>query len=222
VIVGKTNCDEFAMGSSNENSAFGPVQQPVPRPAAPWWFQRRRPPPAVAPGGTAVVSLGSDTGGSIRQPASFCGITGLTAQLTAASRATALVAFASLFGPDRTLRAHRRGRLPLALLAVIAGPRSARLHQRSRDPVHRLRAPHSLSDIEGLRIGCSTGLSSRTASKARTGTQIQTGARETLRERRLPRSSISSLPHARIRDSPCYYIICTAEASSPTSRATTA
>ena len=206
VILGKTNCDEFAMGSSNENSAFGPVRNPVAPDRVPGGSSGGS--AAAVAQGTAVVALGSDTGGSIRQPASFCGIVGITPTYGRVSR-YGLVAFASSL--DHIGPFARNVRDAALLLQVIAG----------RDPMDSTSAfapvPDYLAALDGNVRGLKVGLPREYFKDltSETGDCIARGV-EILRKLGCEIRDIS-LPHTEYAIA-CYYIICTAEASSNLAR----
>ncbi|MDE3181456.1 MAG: Asp-tRNA(Asn)/Glu-tRNA(Gln) amidotransferase subunit GatA, partial [Acidobacteriota bacterium] len=206
VILGKTNCDEFAMGSSTENSAFFPTHNPTDLARVPGGSSGGS--AAAVAAGMATISLGSDTGGSIRQPAAFCGITGMMGTYGLVSR-YGLVAFASSLdhiGPfGRTVR-------DVALtLQVIAG------YDPADSTTAAAPAPEINSVIEnsvnGMRVGVPgeyfEGLSSEV------GDQVQKGI-DRLAKLGCAITPIS-LPHTEYAVA-CYYIIATAEASSNLAR----
>src|ERR1700676_615343 len=151
VLLGKLNCDEFAMGSSNENSAYGPVRNPVDPERVPGGSSGGS---AAAVGANlAVATLGSDTGGSIRQPASFCGVVGVLPTYGRVSR-YGLIAFASSL--DRVGPFAANVRNAATMLGVIAAhdPKDA---ASSTAPVDDYAAasdqPLKESGKAGLRIG---------------------------------------------------------------------
>ncbi len=207
VIVGKTNCDEFAMGSSNENSAFGPVRNP--------WATDRTPggssggSAAAVAAGCVPIALGSDTGGSIRQPGSFCGVVGLKPTYGRVSR-YGLLAFASSL--DQIGPLTRTVADAALTLSVIAGADTADATS-SREAVPRYAAALT-GDVRGVRIG---------VPRAFVSEGVDEGVRrafdaslETLRGAGATLVDIE-LPHAKYAI-PVYYLVATAEASSNLAR----
>src|ERR1700722_17143627 len=146
VVLGKTNCDEFAMGSSNENSGFYPVHNPRDLSRVPGGSSGGS--AAAVAADMAVAALGSDTGGSIRQPASFCGVVGLMPTYGRVSR-YGLIAFASSL--DRIGPIAKTVKDAATVLRTIAG----------RDPMDSTSAkvpvPDYVADLEkpvrGLKLG---------------------------------------------------------------------
>ena len=208
VTLGKLNCDEFAMGSANENSAFGEVRNP-------WDLTRT---PGGSSGGSAAAvaarlvpaATGTDTGGSIRQPASFCGITGIKPTYGRASR-YGMVAFASSL--DQAGPLARTAHDCALLLSAMCGPDPDRDSTSLDVPAEDF--SRSLNEsLAGLRIGVpkeffGEGLAPdvRTAVDAALRELEELGAR--LVPISLPRTELSI---------PVYYIIAPAEASSNLSR----
>ncbi|MGN6581911.1 MAG: Asp-tRNA(Asn)/Glu-tRNA(Gln) amidotransferase subunit GatA [Bordetella sp.] len=208
VTLGKLNCDEFAMGSANENSAYGPVRNP--------WDATRI--PGGSSGGSAAAvaarlapaATGTDTGGSIRQPSAFCGITGIKPTYGRASR-WGMVAFASSL--DQAGPMARTAQDCALLLSALCGPDpdrdSTSIDKPAEDYTRRLDDP-----IDGLRIGVpreffGDGLAPdvRAAIDAAFTQYERLGAK--LVEISLPRTELAI---------PVYYIIAPAEASSNLSR----
>ncbi len=206
VIIGKTNCDEFAMGSSNENSAYGPVRNPLAPDRVPGGSSGGS--AAAVAQGTAVVSLGSDTGGSVRQPASFCGVVGVTPTYGRVSR-YGLIAFASSL--DHIGPIARNVKDAALLLGVIAG----------RDPNDATSAFAPVPDftaalgggVKGLRIGLPREYFKDPESET---AGLIAKALETLRALGCELVEIS-LPTTEYAIA-AYYIIATAEASSNLAR----
>lgn len=206
VVIGKTNCDEFAMGSSNENSAYGPVRNPVAPDRVPGGSSGGS--AAAVAQGTAVVSLGSDTGGSVRQPASFCGVVGITPTYGRVSR-YGLVAFASSL--DHVGPFARNVHDAALLLRTIAG-RDEADSTSAFAPVPDYAAALD-GNVKGLKIGLPKeyfeGLSSETGDLIHKGIGVLEKLGCEVREISLPATRYAVA---------CYYIIATAEASSNLAR----
>jgi len=208
VSLGKLNCDEFAMGSSNENSAWHVARNP-------WDLERI---PGGSSGGSAVAvaarlapaATGTDTGGSIRQPASFCGITGIKPTYGRASR-YGMIAFASSL--DQAGPMARTAQDCALLLSAMCGP------DPDRDSTSLEAAPEDFSaglgaSLEGLRIGVpreffGAGLAPDVRAAIDAALQEYRGMGAQLVEISLPRTELAI---------PVYYIIAPAEASSNLSR----
>ena len=216
VTLGKLNCDEFAMGSSNENSAIAPIghEQPTPVPN-PW---NRAHIPGGSSGASAVVvaarlapaATGTDTGGSIRQPASFCGVTGIKPTYGRASR-YGMVAFASSL--DQAGPMARSAQDCALLLSSICGPDLDRDSTSLDLPVEDFSRMLGGS-LQGLRIGVPREFfGDGVADDVRTALEAALVEYEKLGARRVP----ISLPRTEL-SIPVYYIIAPAEASSNLSR----
>jgi aspartyl-tRNA(Asn)/glutamyl-tRNA(Gln) amidotransferase subunit A len=207
VVVGKTNMDEFAMGSSTENSAYGPTLNP---------HDRRRVPGGSSGGSAAAVAaglvpmaLGSDTGGSVRQPAALCGVVGVKPTYGRVSR-YGLVAYASSL--DQVGTFGRTVADAARLLGVIAG-HDDRDATSARRVVPDFEAA-SGKGVDGMVIGLPTEyVSHRLDADMRDSINA---AVEALREAGAEVREVS-LPHAP-HAIPCYYVIAPAEASSNLSR----
>jgi len=207
IVLGKTNCDEFAMGSSNENSAYGPVRNPRDKARVPGGSSGGS--AAAVAAGTAVAALGSDTGGSIRQPAAFCGVVGMMPTYGRVSR-YGLIAFASSL--DHIGPLTKTVKDAALVLQQIAG----------RDPLDSTSADVAVPDyaaaieqpIAGLRLGIpqeyfAEGLDPEVKEAVEAAvTKLQAAG---------CRIVPISMPHTKYAI-PTYYIVATAEASSNLAR----
>jgi len=207
VVVGKTNCDEFAMGSSNETSAFGPVRNP--------WALDRSPggtsggSAAAVAAGLAPVALGSDTGGSVRQPSSLCGVVGLKPTYGRVSRYGLIAHGSSL---DQIGPIARGAHDAAIVLGVIAGIDAADSTS-APEPIPDYAAALT-GDVRGTRIGVPRALLEQGVDPE--VAQASAAALDVLQARGATLVDVD-LPHARYA-TPVYYLVSTAEASSNLAR----
>ncbi|HUA00475.1 MAG TPA: Asp-tRNA(Asn)/Glu-tRNA(Gln) amidotransferase subunit GatA [Candidatus Aquilonibacter sp.] len=207
VFLGKTNCDEFAMGGSNENSAYGPVRNPVAPDRVPGGSSGGS--AAAVAADLAVVALGTDTGGSIRQPGAYCGVPGLMPTYGRVSR-YGLVAFASSLDKIGPLASNVSD--AAAVMQVIAG------HDPNDSTSAAVPVPDYASELgkplDWLRIGIpedyfGEGLDPEVRGKVEAGIALL----HKLGCRRVP----LKMPHTDYAIA-TYYLIATAEASSNLAR----
>jgi aspartyl-tRNA(Asn)/glutamyl-tRNA(Gln) amidotransferase subunit A len=211
VMIGKTNCDEFAMGSSNENSAFGPVRNPRDLSRVPGGSSGGS--AAAVAAGMCVVALGSDTGGSIRQPASFCGTVGMMGTYGRVSR-FGLVAFASSL--DHIGPFANTVRDAAIVLKMIAGrdPRDSTSAAVAVPDYPALLSAGSKSDLKGVRIGVpreyfAAGLDPEVGARVQDGIERLKKLGAEIRDIRLANTKYAVA---------VYYLIATAEASANLAR----
>jgi aspartyl-tRNA(Asn)/glutamyl-tRNA(Gln) amidotransferase subunit A len=207
VLLGKLNCDEFAMGSSNENSAYGPVLNPRALDRVPGGSSGGS--AAAVAAGFSVATLGTDTGGSVRQPAAFCGVVGVLPTYGRVSR-YGLIAFASSL--DRVGPFTNNVKDAATVLQVIAGQDALDATSSDRpvgDYVGALEKP-----IEGLRIGVPEEYFGEGLDP-----EIRAAVERVLDGLKAKKCIVKpvSLPHTKYAI-PTYYVIATAEASSNLSR----
>ncbi len=207
MILGKTNCDEFAMGSSNENSAYGAVRNPEATDRVPGGSSGGS--AAAVSGGLAVASLGTDTGGSIRQPGSFCGIPAMMGSYGRVSR-YGLIAFASSL--DRIGPFATNVQDVAAVLGVIAG-RDANDSTSTTATVPDYRSAMG-KPVKGLRVGIpkeyfGAGMDAGVRTKIEAGIELLKKMGCELHEIHMAHTDYAIAT---------YYIIATAEASSNLAR----
>src|SRR5438128_2804809 len=207
VVLGKLNCDEFAMGSSNENSAYGPVKNPVALDRVPGGSSGGS--AAVVAAGLAVASLGTDTGGSIRQPGALCGIPAMMGSYGRVSR-YGLIAFASSL--DRIGPFATNVKDVAAILQTIAG-RDPNDSTSTTAPVP-VYTDEIIKPLKGLRIGIprdyfAEGMDPQVRQKVEAGIELLKGLGCQPVDIRMPHTDYAIAT---------YYIIATAEASSNLAR----
>ncbi len=207
VFLGKLNCDEFAMGSSNENSAYGPVHNPHALDRVPGGSSGGS--AAAVAAGMAVATLGTDTGGSIRQPASFCGVVGVLPTYGRVSR-YGLIAFASSLDRIGPFAANVRD--AAIVLGVIAG------HDPMDATSSPLPVPDYTADIDKGVRGFKLGVPSEYFAEG-LDPEVRASVEAAIEKLRAAGAEIVpiSLPHTRYAI-PTYYVIATAEASSNLAR----